>query len=232
MAVRRPKTKRWWMYLGFGLLIVGFVAFVLVTVAPMFVGAVPPISGRVVDAISGKPVAGMDVCLEAAVIDWKTREVVRSEVTRSDAFGEFSFSSSIHRTEGFRRWEGYLIRVTDPNAEMVPTCGATLIPAFSTFVVELDEGRTWAPINSGKPVYFPVELVQERAIPNPIPLGPMRQQMKHFWGGEIALIPLRQNAGECQGIRDSSLTAFCREMNNSAAAFYLHRAIQQASGTQ
>lgn len=228
MAVRRLKTKRWWLYLGFGVLIAGFVAVVLMTVAPMFVGAVPPISGRVVDAISGKPVTGMDVCLEAAVIDWETRDVVRSEVTRSDAFGEFSFSSSIHRTEGFRRWAGYSIRVTDPNAEMVPTCGATLIPAFMTFVVGLDEGRTWAPINSGKPVYFPVELVH----PNPIPSGPLDQKMKHFWGGEIALIPLLQNAGECQGIRDSSLAPFCREMNNSAAASFFRRAIQQASGTQ
>src|SRR5271165_2902833 len=232
MAVRRPKTKPWWIYLGYGLFIVGLVVFVFVMVAPMFVGVVPPISGRVVDAISGKPVAGMDVCLEAAVIDWKTREVVRSEVTRSDVFGEFSFSSSIHRTEGFRRWEGYSIIVTDPNAEMVPTCGDTLIPAFSTFGAALAEGRTWAPINSAKPIYFPVEIAQDRGRPNPPPWGPMLQKMKHFWVGEIALTPLRQNAGECQGIRDSSLAAFCREMNNSAAAFDLHRAIQQASGTQ
>jgi hypothetical protein len=235
MAVSRPKTKRWWMYLGFGgfaLLIVGLVAFVLVKVASIFVGTVPPISGRVVDAVSGKPVAGMDVCLEAAVIDWKTRKVVRSEVTTSDALGEFSFSSSIHRTEGFQRWEGFLIIVTDPNAEMVPTCGDALIPSFSTFSVALDEGRVWAPINSHKPVYFPVELAQDRGIPNPVPWGPLHQKMKHFWGGEIALIPLLQNAGECQGIRDSSLAAFCGEMNRSAAASLLRQAIQQASATQ
>jgi hypothetical protein len=235
MAVSRPKTRRWWMYLGlggFGLLIVGFLAFVLVKVASIFVGAVPPISGRVVDAVSGKPVAGMDVCLEAAVIDWETRKVVRSEVTRSDASGEFSFSSSIHRTEGFQRWEGFLITVTDPNAEMVPTCGDALIPAFSTFTVALNEGRTWAPINSRKPVYFPVELAQERGIPNPVPWGPLHQKMKHFWGGEIALIPLLQNAEECQGIRDVSLVPFCREMNRSAVASLLRQGVQQASGTQ
>jgi hypothetical protein len=54
------------MYLGFGLLTVGFLGYCLLfIVAPMFVGAVPPISGRIVDAVSGKPVAGMNVCLEA-----------------------------------------------------------------------------------------------------------------------------------------------------------------------
>jgi hypothetical protein len=219
----------WWMYLGFlgfRRLIIGFVALVLIIVALMSVGVVPPISGRLVDAPTGKPVAGMDVCLEAYVIDWGKHEVVRSEVTRSDAFGEFSFSSSIHEAGVFRNWAGYSITVTDPNAGMVPTCGGT-IPAFSIFTTQLNEGRTWAPINGGKPVYFPVELVQ-----NPSPLGPLNQKMKHFWGGEIALIPLLQNARECQGIRDSSLAPFCREMNNSAASSLLRTAIQQASGTQ
>jgi len=239
MAVRRPKTKRWWMYLGVGLLIVailgyalvfGFIAYVVASIAPIFVGAVPPISGRVVDAMSGKPVAGMDVCLEATVMDFKTREVVRSEVTRSDALGEFSFSYSIHRTEGFRRWEGYSIRVTDPNAEMVETCGDIPGVAFSNFSVQIDEGRMWAPIHSGRPVYFPVAFVRE--VPNRIPFGPLRQRMRHLRGGEIALIPLLQNAGECQGIRDSSLDPLCREMNNSAVASFMRKDIQQASGTQ
>jgi hypothetical protein len=219
------------MYLGVGLLILAIFAFVLVIiviVAPMFVGVVPPISGRLVDAISGKPAAGMDVCLQGYVIDWGHRDtVVRSEVTRSDAFGNFSFPSSIHEAVGFRHWEGYSLTITDPNAEMVPTCGNTIIPAFMIFSTQLDEGRTWAPFNSGKPVYFPVELVQ-----NPYPWGPLNQKMKHFWGGEIALIPLLQNAKECLGIRDSSLAPFCREMNNSAVASLLRTAIQRASGTQ
>lgn len=237
MIVGRPKTKRWWMYIGLGLLIVGllgcallfgFIAYVVASIAPMFVGIVPPISGRIVDAMSGKPVADMNVCLQATVIDWATPEVVRTEVTRTDAFGEFAFSYSIHRTEGFRRWTGYSIRITDPNAEMVPTCGANLFSAFEMFAGQLDDGRTWAPINIGKPVYFPVELGNS----NPNPKGPPDPKIKHFWRGQIALIPLLQNAGECQGLRDSSLAPDCREMNNSAAAFFLRRAIQQASGTQ
>jgi len=41
-----------------------------------------------------------------------------------------------------------------------------------------------------------------------------------------------QNAGECQGIRDSSLDPLCREMNNSAVASFMRKDIQQASGTQ
>jgi hypothetical protein len=219
-----------WMYLGFlGLrrLIIGFVALVLIIVALKSVGVVPPISGRLVDAISGKPAAGMDVCLQAYVLDWGTLTVVRSEVTRSDASGKFSFSSSFHDVMGFRNWRGHSFTVTDPNAAMVPTCGDTIIPAFSIFTTQLNEGSTWAPINSGKPVYFPVELVQ-----NPYPLGPLNQKMKHSWGGDIALIPLLPSAGECQGIRDPSLAPFCREMNNSAVANLMRTAIQQASGTQ
>jgi hypothetical protein len=226
MEVCRPMPRFGWMYVGLRRLIIGFVALVLIIVALMSVGGVPPISGKLVDALTGKPVAGMDVCLEAYVIDWGKREVVRSEVTRSDSFGEFYFSYSIHNSGVFRHWAGYALTVTDPNAEMVPTCGA-IIPAFSRFTTQLNEGRTWAPVNAGKPVYFPVELVQ-----NPSPLDPLNQKMRHFWGGEIALIPLLQNAGECQGIRDSSLAPFCREMNNSAASSLIRTAIQQASGTQ
>ncbi len=228
MAVRRPKRK-WWVYLGCGLFIVCFVVLVLflVIIAPLFVGVVPPISGRLVDAISGKPVAGMDVCLQAYVLDWGTHTVVRSEVTRSDVFGNFSFSSSTHNVVGFRNWRGYSFTITDPNAEMVPTCEYSILAAFSNFSVQINEGRSWAPINSGKPVYFPVELGQ-----NPSPMGPLNQKMKHFWGGEIALIPLLQNARECQGIRDPSLAPFCKEMNNSAVASLMRTAIQQASGTQ
>jgi hypothetical protein len=152
---------------------------------------------------------------------------VRSEVTRSDVSGKFSFSSSFHDAMGFRNWRGHSFTVTDPNAAMVPTCGDTIIPAFSIFTTQLAEARTWAPINSGKLVYFPVELVQ-----NPYPLDPLNQKMKHSWGGDIALIPLVQDARECQGIQDSSLAPFCREMNNSAAASLMRTAIQQASGSQ
>lgn len=232
MAVHRPIPRFGWMYLGFmGLrrLIIGFVALVLIVGALRSVAIVPPISGRLVDAISGKPAAGMDVCLQAYVLDWGKHTVVRSEVSRSDASGEFSFSSSIHNVVGLRSWRGYSFTVTDPNAEMVPTCEYAIDPTFSNFTVQLAEGRgrAWSPVNSGKPIYFPVELGQ-----NPSPLGPLNQKMKHFWGGEIALIPLLQNAGECHGIRDSSLAPFCREMNNSAAASLMRTAVQQASATQ
>lgn len=217
----------WWIFLGFRRLVIGFVVLILIIIALRSVRVVPPISGRLVDAVSGKPAAEMDVCLEVHILDWGKYKVVRSEVTTSNASGEFSFSPSIHNTAGFRAWEGYSITVTDPNAAMVPTCG-NIIGEFAMFGVRLDQGRApWAPTNSSKQVYFPSEFSQD---PNPI--DPVNQKMKHFWGGEIGLIPLLQNAGECQGIQDSSLAPFCREMNNSAMASLMRKAIQPDSAIQ
>jgi hypothetical protein len=51
----------WWKYGAWALLVLAALAVGLYSV--VFVRVVPPISVTLVDAVSGKPVAGMNVCL-------------------------------------------------------------------------------------------------------------------------------------------------------------------------
>jgi len=198
----------------------GLVLFVLL-VFILGIHVVPPISAKVVDAVSGKPLAGMNVCLEVTVRDWGRPVTLRSEETQTDASGRFSFSWSLH-THAMQAWQGYSIRITDPKTDLVPHCGPFLNGAYFSSLVY---GRPVSPLDEGgRPFYFPVAVVHEP--PQQVSLGfnAVRREMGFPFGGKIALIPLLNNAYECRPIEDSSLAASCRELNGSAAASSLRAA--------
>jgi hypothetical protein len=120
----------------------------------LFVHVVPPISGKVVDAITGQPVPGMKVCLQvdSDVLD----QVPRKEVSRSSGSGKFFVSPSVY--DRGPRWtpEGYSIRVTDPENDLAVPCGSVLGPG-------LNEVHSGQQVNHHGDTagYFPVVLVKQ-----------------------------------------------------------------------
>jgi len=204
----------------------GLVLFALVVLF-LSVHVVPPISAKIVDAVSGEPLAGMNVCLEIAIRDLGKPVAARSEERLTDPSGRFSFSASIIHTQLLQSWQGYSVRVTDPSIEVVPHCGAFLSGAyFSSFV----EGGKLPPQDKmDRPFYFPVTVVSYPPMPPPVRYNALLRKMGFPVGRRIALIPLLRNVEECKPIEDSDLAASCRELNGSAAASTLREVSQRVS---
>lgn len=220
----------WWKYVVISLAAIGALLIVAAVVtlyafakltgpiiAPLF-GGVPQISGKIVDAITDQPVAGMDVCLVALARGVNGAEVDRSETTQTDASGKFSFASSAQRGFGFA---GYQIAITDPAAQMSQFCGKTrdvlTSPYFFSQELLAASHRTT--------LYFPVALVERRNNDpsDQTTYGPMLQKFADPANIRVELIPLLPDSNACDAIHDPTQAEFCRKMNDTGEADFIRK---------
>jgi hypothetical protein len=253
--VRRSRAERWWPY--FLLIVVvlfllwklapgSFLSF-LDRLSPFHIGT-PWISGTVVDAVTGRPVPGIDVCLLATYITSTGNashiiQVKRSEVTRTDVSGSFFFERWDDQIDWFDKWDGYGIAVTDPVAQWNDVCGhdTYLLGAgivygnndifqMETYFQSLSDS-----IAKNPPLpYFPVALVKDPNDPHPEPYRRAFSSF-HFPDGallrkignpsklKIALVPLLRDENECRLAQDSDFAELCRQMNQSPTADALRK---------
>ena len=219
----QKKTRRWPKYVALLLAVPILLVGALFVLGSMRV--VPPISVKVVDAITGKPVPGMSVCLQVEDMNLGGLEGLRTNMSRTGDSGRVSFWPSVHASL-LMAWRGYWIRVTDPNAQIAPPCGS--------YVAWMDLGAKGWPINlepdgNGRPRYFPVALLQGEPDPYFSRWGAMHRVMGFPVGSRIALIPVLQSAGDCRRISDPSLAEDCRQLNAYAAAMSLRKKDDQES---
>lgn len=246
MAALLPQVRRskpgWWSHLVF-VLVVCLLLWVLVPgLSPFRVGT-PWISGTVVDAITGKPVPGMDVCLLVtyAPVNFDHRrgsEVMRSVVTRTDASGGFFFERRDDELDWFDKWEGYGIAVTDPAAQWKDACGKGIYLLEASYpsgghsdifrIEAYFQSLSDSPAKSPLP-YFPVALVKDPDDPHPLPYG-LSVSFGHFPNGtlvrkignprklKIALVPLLRDENECRLAQNPDFAELCRQVNQSLTA--------------
>jgi hypothetical protein len=246
-----PRSKfAWWPYLVLVLVVFfllwqlapGRVFVFLEWLSPFRVGT-PWISGTVTDAVTGKPVPGMDVCLLVtyAPVNFDHRrssEVMRSVVTRTDPSGRFFFERWDDELDWFDHWEGYGIVVTDPAAQWKEACGKGIYLLEASYpsgghsdifrIEAYFQGLSDSPAKSPLP-YFPAALVKDPDDPHPLPYG-RSVSFGHFADGtlvrklgnpsklKIALVPLLRDKDECRLAEDSDFAELCRQMNQSPTA--------------
>ncbi len=220
----RTKPRRWLKYLG-----VSVIVFALIIVAAMFtlgfVRIAPPVAAQVVDAVTGKPVPGMNICLQAQDLG---RSLLESKTTTTGGSGRLFFTPSVH-TEFLRSLRGYWIRVTDPAVPVGAACGADI--NFS----ELNNGEwpsSLAPDGNGRSKYFPVALLRGDADPYMSYWGAMHRSMDFPIDLRIVLIPFLQNPEDCKQIADPPLAQDCRQLNVYAAAMSLRTNLNLESRTR
>ncbi|MGA2744693.1 MAG: carboxypeptidase-like regulatory domain-containing protein [Candidatus Sulfotelmatobacter sp.] len=203
----------------------------------------PWISGTVVDAVTGKPVPGMDVCLlvtyAPANFDHRRgSEVKRSVATRTDAAGRFFFERWDDQLDLLDEWEGYGIAVTDPAAQWKDACGkgVYLLEASypsgghsDIFRIEADFQSLSDSVAKNPLPYFPVALVKDPSDPHPLPYG-LGVSFGRFPDGtlvrkignprnlKIALVPLLRDTNACQSAQDPGSVDLCRQMKQSLIA--------------
>jgi hypothetical protein len=245
--VRRSKPKRWWPYFIL-LLVVFFLLWKLAPgsflsfldkLSPFHIGT-PQISGTVVNAVTGRPLPGMDVCLLITYITSTGNashsiQVKRSATTQTDASGKFFFARWDDQLDLFDHWDGYGIAVTDPAAQWKDECGQDIyllgagiayghsdVFKMETYFQSLSDSDA-----KSSPPYFPVAMVKDPNDPHPqvyalpvsfgLPEGTLRE-MGSPGKLKIALIPLLRDENECRLAENPDFGELCRQMNESPTA--------------
>ena len=213
LSSRHSRSTPWLKYIP--LLLLPVILLVGAMYVLGFVRITPPISAKAVDAVTGKPIPGMTVCLQAQDLG---RHLLRSKMSRTGDSGRFLFSPSIYMGL-LLAWRGYWIRVTDPEVQIAAACGDDV----NQF--DLAEAQGWpidlGPNEHGRPKYFPVALFRGEPDLYVIYWGAMHRTMAFPLGARIALIPVLQNVNDCKQVADVSLSEDCRQLNTYAAAMSL-----------
>jgi len=203
--------------------------------SPFHIGT-PRISGTVVNAVTGRPVPGMDVCLLVTHIppnfDHRSGiEVMRSEMTQTDASGRFFFARWDSQRDLLEDWDGYGIAVTDPAARWREQCGRDIYLLGKADIFERETSLQSHADSATKsnPPYFPVAMVSDIYNPHPEPYGTY-VSFGHFSDGtlvrkigdpgklKITLVPLLPDGKDCRLAQNSEFVELCREMNESPTA--------------
>jgi hypothetical protein len=223
------KARRWPIYIA-----VPLVLLVLLSAALFIlffrVHVVPPISVKLVDAITGKPVPGMNVCLQVESMTLGGPEPLRTTESSSGPSGRTFFWPAVYMNYFLTGWRGYWIRVTDPDVQLATTCGTYL----SWIYIHPEEWPTdLGPDAGGRQKYFPVALLRgSGSDPDFILRGgrdAMQREMEFPVGLRIALIPVLKDVSDCEHIADGSLAEYCLQLNTYAAAMSLRDTDDEAT---
>lgn len=187
--------------------------------AVLFVRIVPPRSVRVVDAVTGKPLAGMNVCLQAVNNGW-TKQALRSTLKTTDSNGRAFFFPSFINLALLQRLDGFSIHVTDPNSDFSQTCGPEV--GLKMDPMEAEWPDKFAPTRTDGSKHFPVELVEREEFPD----LPRTFARRAFMRGtkfqlfmSVPLIPVLDGPEGCKKTSDPSRLEECTRLNTIARGF-------------
>jgi uncharacterized protein (DUF1330 family) len=96
---------------------------------------VPPISIQMVDALTGKAIPGLNVCLQVESMTLGGPEPLKTKESTSGGSGRIFFWPSVYTNGFLTGWRGYWIRVTDPDVlagTSIGVSGAAAIHAQQT----------------------------------------------------------------------------------------------------
>jgi hypothetical protein len=194
---------------------------------------IPAISGTVVDALSGKPVSGVDVTLRAETID---RKDLRYENCRTSPKGRFRFPSSVEPEAGglFNRIGQIAITVNIPfisvarmragsNENWIKSdAGADASgylqtdPLFTAKLSYVHKLRLAGPrINN--PSYFPMAVQYLKACVQSWDANCISSDI--LTGIRVPLVPVLDGAAGCRKIAAPDLREGCRQLQTYRAAF-------------
>jgi hypothetical protein len=194
---------------------------------------IPAISGTVVDAITGRPVAGVDVTLR---VQPSRGESLRYENVRTSPLGRFSFPSSVGPdAELFSSGVGEIAITVN-----IPFVSLDRLRALSGDK-EIDSDRdsdasgflSWDPLFTAKSTRVQNAELKGPRVGNKA-YFPMAVQFlkacEQFWGANcigmettrkvrVPLIPVLDNAAGCKKIADPDVREGCRQLQIYRAAF-------------
>jgi hypothetical protein len=178
---------------------------------------VPPITGRVTDALTGDAIAGVNVTFEMNRWGWGSQQPFLHDVSSTRPSGRFWLS-------GFFRWQGAPI----PNygdywltVNQVPEHGEDEYQGIDS--AEFHVLRNPISNRRGQVAdaqYFPVAVTLDPSGCQRV--WPAMCLFRRFWWGvSVPLIPVLDDGQRCNAISDASVRERCRQLNTYRAAFLL-----------
>jgi hypothetical protein len=178
--------------------------------------AVPAISGTVVDAVTGKPISGVDVVLHAERRSWSTKQL-RHESSRAAAAGQFQFSPSVDSE--LRGPLGGDIEVSlfvnGPSDLSFFMLGTVRTVSDIESTLRVGNGIPSSRVSSK--AYFPASAHFFRDCNEAWNVTCFVPDS--LTGMRIPLIPVLNDPAECRKIEDLNLRDRCRQINTFRAAF-------------
>jgi hypothetical protein len=190
--------------------------FLTIPIALVFflaVRVIPPVTGRVVDAVSGKSIRDVRLSLEMSRYEGWSVHTELHDRAKSGTFGSFFLLGAL-------RWRG------------LP------LPEFRSYWLTVDEGdqnsgqeEVSAAIQTmynpmfnrrgavvGDKRYFPLTVTFHHNGCDRV--WPATCMYKPFWWGiSLPLIPVLEDVNDCRRIKNLSLQENCRQLNTYRAAF-------------
>ena len=202
------KQTRWRKWTGVSLLVLGFL--VGASYALLFIRIVPPRSVRVVDAVTGKPISGMNVCFQAVSHGW-TDQALRSELETTGSNGRALFGPSVLNLALLQSLDAYSMKVTDPKSGFVGTCGPDVglrSPPIGTQV-----GDSFIDARRDGTEHFPVQLVDPKELPKNISSYPFMRSTSFRFLMTVSLVPVLDDPDQCAQVHDAELHQGCTQLN-------------------
>lgn len=184
-----------------------------VSYALLFIRIVPPRSVRVVDAVTGKPISGVNVCIQAVSNGW-SNQALRSELETTGSDGRALFGSSVLNLALLQSLDRYSLQVTDPTSHFVDTCGPQvgLMPA----PIGTQVGDPFIDARKDGSEHFPVELVAPKDIPKNISWYPFMRGASFRFLMTVSLVPVLNDPDQCKQVIEPELLQECTRLNKMA----------------
>jgi hypothetical protein len=174
---------------------------------------IPPVTGRVVDSVSGKPIQGILLTLQISTYEGFSVHTEVKGTATSDLSGRFSLAGTTHRTKSpFDQIRAYWLTVN----EGFDATGQEENSAATQVLYNPMSNRRGGAVGDKR--YFPLTVTFR-------PEGCDRVwaaacMYRRLWSGfSILLIPILDNVDDCNKIDDKTLRENCRQLNTYRGAF-------------
>jgi len=187
-------------------------AIPLILLFMLAVKVIPPVNGRVVDAVTGKSVRGVGLTLGSSSYEgWSVNTEVNHCAT-TGVFGWFFLLGGLSWRVLPTQFRSYWVTVNGGSqlSEMEERTAIDLV-LYSPLA-----NRRNAPLTDRR--YFPL-TVSFGSHGCDQAWSPTCMYKSVWWGISIPLIPVLEDVNECKKIASASLQENCRELNTYRAAF-------------
>jgi hypothetical protein len=174
---------------------------------------IPPVTGRVVDSITGRPIQGISLTLQISTYEgFSVHTDVKSTAT-SDFSGRFSLAAAIHQTESpFDRIRAYWVTVNDG----FDATGLEENSAATQVLYNPMSNRRGVAVGDKR--YFPLTITFRSDGCDRVWAATCMHIMS--WTDiAIPLIPVLGDVYGCNAIGESSLHEKCRQLNSYRGAY-------------
>ncbi len=174
---------------------------------------IPPVTGRVVDSVTGKPIQGILLTLQISTYEGFSVHTEVKGTATSDLSGRFSLAGATHRTKSpFDQIRAYWLTVN----EGFDATGEEENSAATQVLYNPMSNRRGEAVGDKR--YFPLTVTFR-------PEGCDRVwaaacMYTRLWSGfSILLIPILDDVDDCNKIDDKTLRENCRQLNTYRGAF-------------